>query len=152
MHKQPHYFLDQGWLFPTSALRTNASINQDGCAKGRHVCLPKTPSTTVTDKLHYLCLSAPNVWQTRHKMNSSNCPTEVLKYSRIRPWYSLNSSKGTSNFLPLSLLWRRGLSRNRPLYFSWKEWWGQDLDDRSPFFLCPVKTLLQICFPPSWPT
>lgn len=80
VQQQPSYFSDQGWLFPTFALRTNASINQDGCANGRHVCLPKTTSTTVTDKLHYLCLSAPNIWQTRHKKNGLNCPTEALKY------------------------------------------------------------------------
>lgn len=95
---------------------------------------------------HYLCLSAPSVvWQTRRKLNSTNCPSVVLKYARKQP-------RPCSNFfdnevkLSLALLCRRGCSRTPNLLFFFSERMvrTRSSSPESIFFhLCSI--LSQIC-------
>lgn len=123
LRKAAFLFLWLRLIFP-NFYTENKSINRSWWLRRTDVAFVWHNNNNNGWEAHYLCLSAPSaVGQTRHNLNCTNSPTNILKYVQNQLWCCFNSLMRRINSTSLSL----GGAPKTFSSFSWKTWWWQNL-------------------------
>lgn len=114
LQKATFLFLWLRLIFP-NLYTENKSINQSWWSCRTDVTFVWHNNNNNGWEAHYLCLSAPSaVGQTRHNLNCTNCPTDILKCVQNQLWCCFNSLMRRINSTSLSL---GGCSQNLLFFF-----------------------------------
>lgn len=127
---------------------TNTSADYSVCAKQISRLSVSNNINNSGLRVYYLCLSALSVvWQTRRKLNCTNCLTDILKCIRNQPWYHFSSSTERWNSPSPSLICRKWWMQNRLFFLFESTMRSRSSSVESIFPVHAVIFFFYICFP-----